>query len=125
MKAIKLLLVSFFVLFISNAQANGEYIGPAFRLDEDGGCGITSTDFEYWGTYFVQFSNGKTGHATFKCKLSLTVGDGVMSYSEGDSGTWPLGALGYPDAMCYTTTELNIEKGMWTSQCFNAWNSGD
>jgi len=121
MNAIKLLLVSFFVLLISNAQANDEYIGPAFRLDEGGGCGFTGPDFGYAGTWKVQFSNGKTGHATFKCKLTLTVGDGVIYYAEGETGGWPLDATGHPGAMCYTTTELDVESGMWTSQCFGAW----
>ena len=122
MKAINLLLVSFFVLLISTALANEEYIGPAFRVDDQDGCGFAGPDFWYAGRWRVQFSNGKTGHATFKCKLKLTMGDGVIYYAEGDTGSWPLDSIGYPGAMCYSTTELDVESGMWTAQCFGAWN---
>ena len=122
MKMIKLLLVSFFVLFVSTAHANGEFIGPALRVEPDGLCGTTLGDeYQYWGTQWIQYSNGKKGHATVKCKMELFVGEGVIYYSEFDSGSFPLGG----DAMCYTTVELDVDKGTWTSQCFGAWNSGD
>ena len=125
MKVIKLFLVAIVVIFASTAHADGEYIGPAFRVDNDSGCSIFSGDYLYEGTYFIQFSNGKKGHATYKCKVRLTEGEGVIYYSEYDADGFPLSALGYPDAMCYATIELDIDAGMWTAQCFNAWESGE
>ena len=51
MRMIKLCLVSFFVLFVSTAQADGEFIGPALRVEPDGLCGTTLGDeYQYWGT---------------------------------------------------------------------------
>lgn len=125
MKAIKLLFVSFFLLFASTAQADGEYIGPAFRVDEGGNCFWYTADWRYEGTSIVQYSNGKKGHATFKCKMTLIDGDGAIYYQEGDTGSFPLGSTENPDAMCYTTLEADVNTAMWTSQCFNAWESGE
>ncbi len=122
MKAIKLFLVSFFVLFVSTAQANGDYIGPAFRLDEDGFCGVYGydPDWAYEGTSWTQYSNGKTGHATFKCKLALESGDPQIYYSEFSLDGFPV-----PGGPCLNTVSIDGYKGMWTAQCFGAWNSGD
>lgn len=119
MKVIKLFLVSFFVLFVSTAQANGEYIGPAFRMDEDGGCTVFTPEYLYSGTYWVQYSNGKRGHATFKCKLELAEGDPVISYFEFANEGFPI------PGSCFNTVSLEGNKGTWTGQCFGAWNSGD
>jgi hypothetical protein len=127
MRKLLFLLLAVSVAFGSTAFANGDYIGPAYRLDEGGGCSVYSPSegWDYDGTYFVQFSNGKTGHASFKCKMELVAGDPVLYYSEYDSGGYPLDTLGYPGAMCYTTLEINGEKGMWTAQCFGAWDDGE
>ena len=120
MKAIKLFLVSFFVLFVSTVQANGEYIGPAYRA-EGGGCAVYVPDvWSYTGSYFIQYSNGNTGHATFKCKLEHESGDQQISYSEFSTDDFPV-----PGGSCYNTISLEGEKGMWTAQCFGVWTSGD
>jgi hypothetical protein len=124
MKAIKLLLVTFFLLFASTVQADG-HIGPAFRLNGDGSCGWYVYDSFYEGSWFVQFSNGNTGHATFKCKMKLQWGDGEYYYGEGESGGWPLDALGYPGAICYETLSAEGGAAMWTAQCFGAWEPGE
>ena len=125
MRYLTLLLLVASVFSGSTAFADGEYIGPAYRFDDDLWCSVYSGDYTYEGTYFVQYSNGKRGHATFKCKLVLTEGEPQIYYAEYDSGNYPLGGFGNPDAMCYTTIELNGEKGMWTAQCFNAWDDGE
>ena len=124
MKAIKLLLVTFVLCFASTAQADG-HIGPAFRLDTGGGCGWELYDSFYDGTWRVQFSNGNTGHATFKCKMKLAEGDGEYYYGEGESGGWPLNAIGYEGAICYETLSAEGGAAMWTAQCFGAWESGE
>lgn len=121
MKAIKLFLISIFVLAGSTAQAGEEYIGPAFRVDEGNSCYITAPGYEYSGTSWVQYSNGKKGHATFKCKLDLTDGEGVISYFEFASTVEDFPIPG----SCFNTVSLEGEKGTWTSQCFGAWESGD
>jgi len=123
-KAIKLFLVAIVVIFASTTHADGEYIGSAFRLTE-GGCYWGVNGSEYEGSSFIQFSNGRTGHATFKCKMKLVVGDGTFYYAEGDSGSWPLNFFGYPEAMCYETLVADGGAAMWTAQCFNAWESGE
>ena len=124
MKAIKLFLVAIVVIFASTAHADGEYIGSAFRLTE-GGCSWFVDGSTYEGDAFIQFSNGKKGHATYKCKMNLTDGDGVIAYSEGDTGSYPLDFYGHLDAMCYSTAEADVGAAMWTVQCFNAWESGE
>jgi hypothetical protein len=121
MKSILLFLVSIIVLFGSTVQADEEFIGPAYRVDADGRCAVTSSTYSYEGAGRTQYSNGKKGHATFKCKLDLTDGEGVISHTEADLGSFPLGG----DAMCYTAIDLEVDTGTWTSQCFNAWESGD
>jgi len=122
MKYVTLFLLVTSIFAGSTAFADGEYIGPAYRFDDDLWCSVyVPDDWTYEGTYFVQYSNGKRGHATFKCKLVLTEGDPQLYYAEYDSGSYPLGG----DAMCYTTISLEGEAGMWTAQCFNAWNSGE
>ena len=126
MKIIKLFLVAIVVIFASTAHADGLYTGPAYRVTQDGGCGWFPEESFYSGNYFIQFSNGNTGHATFKCKLTLEDGEGVIHYSEGDTGGYPLNVLGYPDATCYETLESDGGKrAMWTVQCSNAWESGE
>ena len=124
MKMIKLFLVAIVVIFASTAHADGEYIGSAFRLT-DGGCGWEVNGSVYEGSWFIQFSNGRKGHATFKCKMKLVEGDGGFYYAEGDSGGWPLNAVGYPGAMCYETLVADGGAAMWTAQCFDAWESGE
>ena len=120
MKAIKLFLVSFFVLFVSTAQADGEYIGPAFRAYGEY-CSVYAGDvWGYEGSSFTQHSNGKTGHATFKCKMDLSWGDPQIAYYEWTDDGYPV-----PGGPCVSTVTLDGNKGMWTAQCFGAPNSGD
>lgn len=114
MKLIKLLLISTFVLFVSTAQANGVFIGPAYTTDPVFGCGVIHPDYEYWGDQKIHYANSKTGHATFKCRLELTSGDPQISYSEFASDTFPIGE-------CFNTISLEGDKGMWTAQCFGVW----
>ena len=118
MKVIKLFLVAIVVIFASTAHADGEYIGHAFRA-EGGACGVFGDGWSYEGPSFTQYSNGKRGHATFKCKLDLVGGDPVIYFSEWDSGSFPIGGS------CYTVIDISGNKGMWTSQCFGVWNDGD
>ena len=125
MKMIKLFLVAIVVIFASTAQADGEYIGSAFRVTAEGGCFWLTDDSTYEGDYWIQFSNGKKGHETFKCKMDLTDGEGVIHYSEGDTGGYPLNVLGHPDAMCYQTLVADVDTAMWTVQCFSAWRPRD
>ena len=120
MRMIKLCLVSFFVLFVSTAQADGEYIGPAFRAYGEF-CGVYLGDeWGYEGESFTQYSNGKTGHATFKCKMDIVYGEPAIYYTEWVVEGWPV-----PGGPCYTTVSIEGKKGMWTAQCFGASNSGD
>ena len=98
MKNFLFLLLAISVLTGSTAFAD-EHIGSAYRLnDETVTCGWNIFDSSYAGDFFLQFSNGATGHATFKCKMKLVAGDGALYQAEGDSGNWPLVFFGHPDA---------------------------
>ena len=116
MKLIKLLFVSTFILFVSTAQANGEFLGPAFRVDEDFGCETFSPDYVYTGTYFIQYSNGKKGHATYKCIMDGAEGDSVILHFEYAADGFPI-----PGGDCYNSVDLEGDRGMWTAQCFGVW----
>jgi hypothetical protein len=125
MKYVIWLLVAISVLAGSTVSANGVFVGPALRVDSADTCGVLIPDeWEYAGVAYIQFSNGKTGHATYKCKLELQYGDPQLLIIELDSGEFPLSDAGYFGGSCYTYIELEGDKGMWTSQCFNVWESG-
>ena len=116
MKIIKLFLVSAFFIFASTAQAD-DHIGPAFRLDPAGGCVAVLGSSSYHGDGIAQYSNGNTGHATWKCKLKLTAGDPTTFFTEFEGDV--IGSDG-----CWNTVSVEGKKGMWTAQCFGAWTDG-
>jgi hypothetical protein len=126
MKKLIWLFVAISVLTGSTVFADGEFIGPALRVDSADVCGVfIPEEYFYGGIAYIQFSNGKRGHATYKCKLALESGDPQVLTLEFDTGEFPLSDAGYYGGSCYTTIEIEGETGMWTSQCFNAWESGD
>lgn len=119
MRMIKLFLVSFFVLFASAALADPPPgVGPSVLVDDGGGCSVGYFDGDVWvpiyaGTAKWRYSNGATGHMTFKCKMDLQEGqDPITLYWE------------FPDSPllgCYSTISLEDNKGTWTAQCFGYW----
>jgi hypothetical protein len=121
MKYLTCLLLAITVLTVSTTYA-GEIIGPAYRQDGGGSCGVGNTGYDYEGdnTVRIQFSNGKTGHATWKCKLNLVDGDPQVSTSEFTSGSFLISG-----DVCQHTVQLEGETAMWTAQCFYVWFSGD
>jgi hypothetical protein len=121
MKIIKVFAIALFLLISAMpVQADGEYIGPAFRVFDDYCAVYVPDDWTYEGTNWIQYSNGKTGHATYKCKLHLTEGDPQVFYSEFAAFGIPV-----PGGDCWNVIDIDGEKGMWTGQCFGVWEDGD
>ena len=85
-------------------------VAPAFRMESTTYCSLDAGYFYYTGDIFKQFSNGATGHSTYKCKLELISGE-PQYFSYGG----PL----YSN--CRYEVSLEGKKGMVTVQCFGDW----
>ena len=120
MKYVVYLLLAISVLTGSTAFANGVYIGPAFKVDTAACTSSNSLNYYYGQHGPLQYSNGATGHATFKCKMDLITGPGEISLNEFTTEDW-----WGTGSVCSHTVYLEGKKGMWTAQCFYLWNSGD
>lgn len=77
---------------------------------EGGACVVGFSDSDYrWTRSFTQFSNGATGHTTWKCKFELVQGPPQYEYWE----------FGFDN--CSWTLSIDGKKGMLTQQCFGDW----
>jgi hypothetical protein len=94
-----------------SADIPEEWIGPAVRLDPGLNCWVGFGGSEYEGEGFIQFSNGKRGHALYKCKLQLTVGEPKYYYSESENQDY------------VNILSLEGKKGMMTYQYFDQYYS--
>lgn len=86
-------------------------VAPAIRMGF-GMCEILFFDPEdtrYVGDAVKVFSNGATGHSTYKCKFELVSGTPKYLYDE------------YEFVGCYRTVSIEGQKGMFTEQCFGEW----
>jgi hypothetical protein len=91
----------------SAAQPPG--VDVAIRVSEYG-CGVGVNSSSYWSTkFFTQYSNGATGHSTYKCKLELVQGLPEVYFIEFSSGN------------CDYTISIEGKKGMVTRQCVGDW----
>ena len=96
---------------------------PLAAVHEEGGlCWVAWGDgSRYEGTPRIVYSNSKTQHATYKCKLDLVGGDPKIYYSQYETGNQPMYDVnGDTDAVCLTELDIAGEGGMWVSQCFYA-----
>jgi hypothetical protein len=100
------------LLVLATSVASAEEppgVDVAIRVSEFG-CGTSINGSLYLSTkFFTQYSNGATGHSTFKCKLELVQGPPEDFFMEFSSGN------------CDTTISIEGKKGMWTTQCFGDW----
>jgi len=84
-------------------------VAPVLRIDAYGECGFYFPDAAYQGDGVKQFSNGATGHTTWKCQLELLSGTPKYIYFE------------FSVESCDHTVSVEGNKGMWTIQCFGEW----
>ena len=120
MRTLFVLLAVMFVLFSSAAVAGPPPgVGPSVLVTpDDDSCAVGYEDDDgfvpvYLGEYTLRYSNGATGHMTFKCKMELLEGfDPFVLY-------WEFADSPLPG--CYSTVSLEGEKGTWMGQCFGYW----
>ena len=93
----------------SAAQPPG--VEVAIRVSEsEYGCGVGVNGSSYWSTkLFKQYSNGATGHSTYKCKVELVNGPPEDFFAEFSAGN------------CDYTISIEEKKGMYTRQCVGDW----
>lgn len=110
------LVVVLLILATSIASAEGQPPGvdSAVRISGSAGqCGFITfpdTASVYSGLSLVkQYSNGATGHSTYKCKLELVFGPPAK-------GVWK-----WRESGCDWIVSLVGEKGMMTLQCDGQW----
>jgi hypothetical protein len=115
-----ILTLSLLLLTFPLAYADEDFIGAAVRVDEGGFCFVYMSGFQYEGSFIVQYSNSKMGHATYKCKLELTDGIPTILFFEGPFKPEPIKTAD----SCWTTISLEGKKGMLTGQCFGVWEEG-
>lgn len=122
MKLIKVFAIALFLIVLTMPAQAEEYIGPAFHWNGEY-CAVIFIDegAVYEGQPRVVWSNGKTGHATFKCKMTLVDGDPQIYFSEFSQDGFPIDGAG----PCLNRFDIEGQKGMWTGQCFGTWNDGD
>ena len=104
------LVVALLVLATSVASAaQPPGVDVAIRVSEYG-CVVTVNSSKYSSTkFFTQYSNGATGHSTYKCKLELEKGPPVDYFYE------------FSSSNCAYNISIEGKKGMWTSQCVGDW----
>jgi len=121
MKIFKACAIFLFLIVLTLPVQADEHIGPAFHWSA-GTCAVYVPDvWRYEGTPRIVWSNGRTGHATYKCKLHLVEGDPQIYFSEWSQEGFPIADAG----PCLNRIDIEGQKGMWTGQCFGTWNDGD
>ena len=121
-KSILLALILVPVLLVTTVLSAGPPpgVGPAVRADDAGVCSVGYTDDSgawipiYEGSFRLHYSNGATGHMTFKCKMYRQEGQDPLTIE------WEFADSPWPN--CYSTISIEGgKKGMWTAQCFGYW----
>jgi opacity protein-like surface antigen len=119
MKKIISLVLTLVLLLVVASAASAEQppgVAPAVKIDPAGGCGLYGIDengqegVAYIGYYKLIFSNGATGHVTFKCKTELQPGYiPLYDYIE------------WSDDSCHNSISYEGNKATWTEQCVGLW----
>lgn len=118
----KAFIIALLALLVSMpAMADNELTAPSLKVYPDIGC--ATSDFAYVGEIRLNFSNSNNGTVQFKCKMDLVSGDPQYYYYESGPSDYPLSALGYPGAECYSTVSIEGNRGTWMALCSGAWES--
>ena len=116
MRVFFVLLTMMFALFSSAAVAGPPPgVGPSVLvIPDENVCLLTYQDVPiYVGEYTERYSNGATGHMTFKCKMDLQEGFSPLVLY------WEVAEVPYPG--CYSTISVEEDKATWMGQCFGYW----
>jgi hypothetical protein len=112
MKKIVVWVLVVVLLVLATSVASAEKppgVVAAIRISEDGSAvGINGSLYRNTKC-FTQYSNGATGHSTFKCKFELVKGPPAEFFR-----VWSF-------SNCDNTISINGNKGMWKRQCFGDW----
>ena len=118
MKKMLLLVVVVFAIMMLSAVAVSADPPPGVDaahsfINQNHSCGHSHNGAFYLGpTTKYHYSNGATGHFTWKCKSELVSGPPQYMYFE---------TLDVPYLGCEGHVSLEGNKGMWTGQCFGQW----